>query len=50
MGRQIRKKGQVKVNTDPESKYSKPTGTPAEVQELLRRGWVKKQKTNSVNV
>jgi len=46
----IRKRGQVKVNVNPESKYDTPRGTPAEVKELLRRGWVKKQKTNSVNV
>ena len=39
-GRYIKKRGSVKVNPDPEAPYHTPKGTPSEVKELLRRGWV----------
>ena len=40
MPRYIKKKGNVRVKTDPEAPYHTPKGTPSEVEELLRRGWV----------
>tara|TARA_Y100001963_G_scaffold8428_1_gene10962 strand:- start:284 stop:433 length:150 start_codon:yes stop_codon:yes gene_type:complete len=46
--RKIKKRGNVRVNPDPEAPYHTPKGTPSEVQELLRRGWVKKG-PNKVN-
>ena len=49
--RYIRKTGNIKVPVDPEKPYHTPSGTPSEVQELLRRGWVKKNgKKRKINI